>query len=189
MKIGHVNLATDLTAAEEQLIALVESLSSHGVEQHVLVRNAALAKRLAMCSETTVGPTIKASTTAFCLLPAVDLLHAHEAKAAQTGLLLTLTRAIPFVLSHRQLSATEPHPFAPLIYRRARRIVCPSNEVADKIRQYAIDTPVDVIPDAARGSESGIHSAANRSPERIAAAYMRIYLRAMDSCSIPAMLL
>ena len=49
MRIGHIDLSPHISAAEEQLVILVEALTAHNLEQHILVRNPFLAKRLAVC--------------------------------------------------------------------------------------------------------------------------------------------
>jgi len=51
MRIGHIDLSRHIAAAEEQLVVLIEALTMRGVEQHVLVRNPFLAKRLLSARE------------------------------------------------------------------------------------------------------------------------------------------
>ena len=96
MRIGHVCLDRSFNGLGEHIVSLVEGLSAQGAEQHVLVRNRAMASRLALCENVTVGPTTGTAVVACCLMPPVDVIHSHDDKSAQAGLLLQLTRSIPF---------------------------------------------------------------------------------------------
>lgn len=136
MVIGHINLARSFNAAGEFFVNLVEALQSHGVEQHVLVRNIDLAKRLDLVEHVTVGPVVRSAVTAYCLMPAVDVVHVHDPSDGQSGLLLALTRSIPFVLTNRSQSP-ENGPLAKVVYSRAAGIVYRSDADAEKhIRIY-----------------------------------------------------
>ncbi len=99
MNIGHICLATPDSEANDHFAALVEALDDFGVSQHVLVASVALAQRLAKCNRVTIGPLVKTPIMAYCLMPEVDVAHVHEAKSGQSGLLLTLTRSIPFIIT------------------------------------------------------------------------------------------
>lgn len=123
MDIGHICLATPDSDAGERFAALVEAISRRGVEQHVLVANLALARRLADCERVTVGPVVKSPVMAYCLMPNVDITHVHESKSGQAGLLLTLTRSIPFVLSSNGMAADEKNPLVRSVFQRAAQVV------------------------------------------------------------------
>lgn len=122
MYIGHINLAKSFNGAGEQFIKLIEALQRLGVQQHVLVRNIELAKQLDRLDNVTVGPAVRSAITAYCLMPAVNVVHIHDPSDGQSGLLLTLTRSIPFVLTH-QKETPGNGPLAKAIYRRAAGIV------------------------------------------------------------------
>lgn len=115
MRIGHINLAESFNGAGEHFVRLVESLQRDVTDQYVLVRNVALAKRLDLIDGITVGPVVRSPITAYCLMPAVDVAHIHDRKSASAGLLLTLTRGVPFVLT-RHMSV---HNKAMPVYRAA----------------------------------------------------------------------
>ena len=189
MRIGHIDLSAHISGAEEQLVILVETLTAHGVEQHVLVRNPFLAKRLSVCSGVSVGPIVRSPVTAYLLMPAVDLVHLHDKKAINAGVLLNLTRSLPYVLTHRHFSMPGRNPFRRLQYQRADGVVCPSPEIAQAMLDYLAETPVDTISDA-RNVDDVIDAENGRiSAERMAAEYLRIYRRTLDSRSMPAMLI
>ena len=142
MHIGHINLAKSFNGAGEHFVNLVEALQSRGVREYVLVRNVALAKRLDLLEDVTVGPTVGSAVMAYCLMPRVDVGQIHDPSEGQSGLLLTLTRSIPFVLTHRDESPGR-NPLASAVYRRASGIIYQADADAAKhlrIYQHAIDT-------------------------------------------------
>jgi len=142
MHIGHINLAKSLNGAGEHFVNLVEALQSHGVRQYVLVRNVAVAKRLDLLDDVTVGPTVRSAVMAYALMPRLDVVHIHDPSEGQSGLLLTLTRSIPFVLTHRDESPGR-NPLTQAVYRRASGIIYQGDADAAKhlrIYQHAIDT-------------------------------------------------
>ena len=189
MRIGHIDLSAHIGVAEEQLVVLVEALSTHDIEQHVLVRNPFLAKRLSVCGGAPVGPIVRSPVTACLLMPAVDLLHIHERKAVNAALLLNLTRSTPYVLTHRKFSTPGNNPIMRSKYRRCAGIVCPSGDIANAMLDYVSDRPVDTISDA-RNEEDAIDAENGRiSAAKMAAEYLRVYRRILDSRSVPAILI
>jgi len=122
MHIGHINLAKSSDGESEHFVKLIEALQSHGAQQHVLVGIVELAKRLDRVENVAVGPVVRSAVTAYCLMPAVDVVHVHDPSAGQSGLLLTLTRSIPFVLT-QQDGSNARSPLAKAVYRRAAGVV------------------------------------------------------------------
>ena len=145
--------------------------------------------RQAVCEGVSVGPIARSSIPAFFLMPAVDLVHTHDRKALNSGILLSLTRSIPYVLTHRQLNTPGNNPMARSKYGRAEGIVCPSAEITTAMADYADGTPVDTIGDA-RNVDNEVDATNSRiCAARMAAEYLRIYRRILDSRSVPAILL
>lgn len=101
MFVGHINLSESFNDASEHFVRLLESLQKHNVEQYVLVRNIALAKRLDLIEGITVGPVVRSPVSAYCLMPHADVVHIHDRSSWSAGLLLTLTKTIPFILTRR----------------------------------------------------------------------------------------
>jgi len=135
VKIGHICLTPPGNDVSERLAALVEALDRHDSVQHVLVASVMLAKRLAGCQNVTVGPIVKTPVMAYCLMPNVDLAHVHEGKSGQAGLLLTLTRSIPFVITTSAGSDNTTSPLTRSVLNRAahvleRRDTEPGNQAA-----------------------------------------------------------
>ncbi len=134
MYIGHINLAKSFNGAGEHFVKLIQALQTLGVRQHVLVRNVDLAKSLDLVDDVTVGPVVRSAVTAYCLMPPVELVHVHTLSDGQSGLLLTLTRSIPFVLTHRD-ETPDNGPLAKAIYRRAAGIIYGNDADARKHRR------------------------------------------------------
>ncbi|MGB5627550.1 MAG: glycosyltransferase [Woeseiaceae bacterium] len=148
MQIGHINLAKSSNGAGKHFVNLVEALQALDMRQHVLVRNVALAKRLDLVEGVTVGPAVRSAVMAYCLMPPVDVVHIHDPSEGQSGLLLTLTRSIPFVLTHRDASQLR-NPLAQAIYRRASGIVYQGDVDAAKhlrIYKHAVENWRAVAP-------------------------------------------
>jgi len=142
--LGHINLARSFNGTGEHFVGLVEALQRAGVEQHVLVRNESLAKRIAAVPGVEVGPIVRSAVTAYCLMPRRDLVHIHDVAAGQAGLLLTLTRSIPYVLSHSS-NTLNPHPLTQAVFRRARCIVCSDDSDAAIVRCLDPSLHIEIV--------------------------------------------
>lgn len=99
MKIGQIFLEKSGGDSARQFQAVVEGLDRLAIEQHVLVASAELARSLSALPYVTVGPVVGTPVMAYCLIPEVDVAHVHDGKSGQTGLLLKLTRAVPYVIT------------------------------------------------------------------------------------------
>lgn len=186
MRIGQVLLATEAEDGADHLTLLVRALSDHGVDQHVLVSNERLARELSSTDRVTVGPLTRTPIMACCLMPDVDVAHMHDLKSAQTGLLLTLTRSVPYVITLRSPAVTTLSPISRAVHQRARCIVCQSDDVADMLRRRHPDLYIECIPPIRM---QGTTDARAMSPERAAAAYKKVYRRTLDGRRRPAMML
>lgn len=144
VQIGHINLAKSFNGSGDQFIGLIEALQKAGVKQHVLVRNETLAKRIKAVAHVDVGPLVRSPVTAYCLMPRQDLVHIHDMAAGQAGLLLTLTRSIPYVLNHNP-DGLSPHPLAQAVVKRARCIVCGDDGEASIVRHFDPSLPIEII--------------------------------------------
>ena len=127
--IGHINLAESFNGAGKHFVGLLEALQQHAVQQYVLVRNIALAKRLDLIDNITVGPIVRSPITAYCLMPEVDVVHIHDRSGWPAGLLLTLTKSIPFVLTRQVSLATGKNPLNQAAYNRASGFI-DENQIA-----------------------------------------------------------
>ena len=136
MYVGHINLAKSFNGAGEYFVKLIEALRELGARQHVLVRNVDLAKRLDLVEDVVVGPVVRSAITASCLMPAVNIVHIHGAADGQAGLLLALTRSIPFVLTLDDCTQGNG-PLTKSIYRRAAGLIYKGDaDAAKHLRVY-----------------------------------------------------
>lgn len=135
--IGHINLAESFNGAGEHFVRLIEALRQHSFEQYVLVRNTALAKRLDLIDGVTVGPVIRSAVTAYCLMPTVDVIHVHDTKSASAGLLSTLTRGVPFVMTRHCELGNNLNPLTSAAQNRAAGIIDEDQiAVGDHVEMY-----------------------------------------------------
>jgi glycosyltransferase involved in cell wall biosynthesis len=148
VKIGHINLDKKYGGSGHQLLMLAKALSKHDIEQHAVVRNPVLARRLSKTAGILVGPLVKSPVMAYGLMPHVDLVHIHDRKSLRSGLLLTLTRAIPYIVTHRSLTPPTGNGLVRSMYQRAEGIACVSEAVSRVMLDYCPETPVDCIYDA-----------------------------------------
>lgn len=123
MEVGHVLLQPASDEALRCFSAFVEALDRLAVKQHVLIADAAVARRLRACPFVEVGPAVRSPVVASCLMPDVDVVHTHETRSGQVGLLLTLTRSIPYVLTTGPAEASKCGPFYDTVLRRARAVL------------------------------------------------------------------
>ena len=134
MKIGHICLVIESEQALQRFAATVEAFDRLAIEQHVLVSSVALARRLHSCPYVTVGPVVRTPVMAYCLMPAVDLVHIHDDKSGQAGLLLTLTRSTPFVMSaSAEESRNSRNPLRRSVLHRAQSLIPTSLQEPDAL--------------------------------------------------------
>lgn len=185
MEIGHINLAKSFNGTGEHFVALIEALDRQGVRQHVIVRNQSLARRVAIYDNVTLGPITASPVIAYCLMPNVDVVHVHDDKSAQSGLLLTLTRSIPYVLTRRPVNDASSNPIARSIDDRAAGLICCTDNAAREANKGKATREIDVIRDIAREDDRDFEMLGNRA----AAEHLRVYRRAADAWRIPALML
>ena len=159
MKIGHINLEKEYGGSGHQLLMLAKALSNYSIEQHAVVRNPILARRLLEHANISISPLVNSPVTAYALMPNIDLAHLHDSRSLQSGLLLTLTRSIPYIVTHRSLEPPPARALARSMYRRAEGIACVSQAVLKIMLAYSPGTPIDNIYDACCTNRTGIPSA------------------------------
>jgi hypothetical protein len=154
LRIGHINLAPSFNGTGEHFVTLVEAIQAAGMQQHVLTRNVTLARRLDAIEGVEVGPAVRSAVTAYCLMPIVDLAHIHDAAAGQAGLLLTLTRSVPYVLSYDSESSISRNPLAQAVYRRALCVICRDDSEASIVRHFDPSLRTEIVPPLLRGDSA-----------------------------------
>ena len=186
MRVGHINLAASFNGTGEHFVALIETLDRHGVEQHIVLQNQSLGRRVALGEKVTLGPTTRSPVVAYCLMPQVDVVHIHDEDSAQAGLLLTLTRSIPFVFTRRKDGRPARHALNRSIYSRSAAVVCTRDSIATAVSRSNPGTVADVIADIARrGNDDDFERQCNQ----VAAQHIRLYRRTTDTLGVPSILL
>ena len=169
----------------EHFIKLIECLDRQGIRQHVIVANASLARRISIYENVLVGPVTKTTVMSYCMMPDVDVVHVHDTRSYQAGLVLRLTRSIPYVLTHRATAAPAVRsPIARSVITRSAGVICPTDAAANVLINAGFTVPVDLIPDMTFTAQAD-----DTIGNRIAAEHHRIYRRAVDTRRIPALLL
>ena len=155
VRVGHVNLASVGDDRSQEFVRLVEALQRAGIEQHLVLRNRSVIRRMTRLDRVSAGPAVHSAITASCLVPSVDVAHIHDPTFGQAGLLLALTRSIPYVLTHRGDLPGGRNPILRAIYRRAASVVCTDHADLDLLRHFEPGLVLAVIPDP--GQPSAVH--------------------------------
>jgi glycosyl transferase family 4 len=174
--VSHVYLEPFCNGSGAHVVCLIEALARLGITQHVLVSSRSMAGRLSDCRNVTVGPLVSSPITSYCLIPKVDILHVHDESGGRAGLLLTLTRATPFVMTRRGEVPPCPNPLSHSIYRRAASLICNSAPAARALRDFVPATPVNVIPDIVPATGIDREALSDQS----AAEHLRVYQHAIE---------
>lgn len=167
MHVGHINLAASTDGSGEYFVPLIEALHRTGLRQYVLVRETCLATRIAAIDGVEVGPIVHSPVTACCLMPRVDVMHAHDPAAGRTGLLLTLTRSIPYVLTHRATTRLSRNRLLQAVYRRAAAVLCQDECEVAMIRHGLPGLSVEIIPDIDGNGLAGAYLRLYQNSQRI----------------------
>ena len=133
MKIGQIYLNSSSSSGARRFFSIVDGLNRLTVDQHVLVADPDLARGLRVLPFVTVGPTVRSPVMAYCLMPAVDVVHVYDDHGGQAALLLTLTRSEPFVITEGAISPTTGSPLNKSVLRRSHAIVEPEQLDSERL--------------------------------------------------------
>ncbi|MDJ0710444.1 MAG: hypothetical protein QNJ14_08645 [Woeseiaceae bacterium] len=153
--MGHVNLARPGDSYGESFVDLVQALHCEGLEQHLVLRDRAIVERLVPLDGVSISPVVHTAVTASCLVPSVDITHVHDLAAGQAGLILTLTRSIPYVLTHAGEVPNRRNPLAHAIYRRAACVICADHADIDLLRHFEPGMRIAIVQQT--GQHAAIH--------------------------------
>lgn len=150
MIIGHVNLQAGFRGGERQTELLIRELSARGMNQRLITRSGStLSKRLAGLTGLEVREIAKPFLFHTAAAKGCDLLHAHEAKAAQYALLVKKFRGIPYVITRRVPKVPKNNFFTHAVYRNASQITALSKAIRDNLLEFDSDLKVIIIPSMA----------------------------------------
>ncbi len=147
--VTHVNLARGFRGGERQTELLVRGLAEVGVPQRLVTRSGKLLERLDGCAGVeTVQAGGMGSALMTCLFRRTDIVHAHEARAAQVAMLRRLAGGPPYVVTRRVTHVPKANAFTRRVYRRADRLVAISQAVVEVMQRYEPSLTPVLIPDA-----------------------------------------
>ena len=151
MKICHINLARGYRGGERQTELLIKHLTHLGVEQRALLRpNHKLVNNLRENTNIDVR-TLGLLSWLGRGLKGVDLLHAHEAKAAHMAFINKVLSGVPYIITRRVPNMPGNDPLTRRVYRSADGIVALSNAIRDVLLDYEPSLDVKVIPSMLTG--------------------------------------
>lgn len=149
MKICHVNLARGFRGGERQTQLLIEALAGFGIEQCLVARHdSPLHDKLARTANFTSFPIRKPYMAYLASIASYqpDLLHAHDAKAAQWSLLNYMLRRTPYMMTRRISKPSKNRMFTRAVYRNAAKVVALSSAVRNSIHSRLPGLEVEIIP-------------------------------------------
>ena len=147
--IAHVNLAKELRGGEQQTLALMRALKTFGIEQHLFYRTsnhgfANIAKEFSY-----VHP-LSHSINGHVRVPQLDLIHVHEARAAQWAWIEYCLRKTPYLITRRVLHPIGKNYFSQKMYQQATALIGVSNAVSDQLRTQFLGALIRTIHDSHR---------------------------------------
>jgi glycosyltransferase involved in cell wall biosynthesis len=150
MRIGHVNLAAGFRGGERQTGLLIRALAEQGLEQILIVRvGSAIPSRLADVPNLQIREIGKPFILHLAATEGCDLLHAHEAKAAQYAYLCKLRYGIPYIITRRVPKVPKNNMFTRAVYRHAAKITALSGAIRNNLLSFNPALDIAQIPSMA----------------------------------------
>jgi glycosyltransferase involved in cell wall biosynthesis len=149
LRIAHVNLARGFRGGERQTRLLIEALAELGLRQILVARaDSPLQQMLRNVPRLGFYPLTKPYWKHIPGLRRldVDLLHAHEAKAAQWALLNYWYNRTPYVITRRMDRAPRDFSFTRAVYREAAAVAALSTAIRDSVQRFVPGRQVAIIP-------------------------------------------
>lgn len=151
--VAHINLARGYRGGERQTELLIRELAELGLRQSLIGRrDQPLLDRVADVrglQRIAVGGLRLAPSLS--TVGAVDVLHAHEAKAAHLAARLSLLSGRPYVITRRVTNPLKSSPVTRWVHRRAARVVAISHAVETVLREYDPRLCPMTVPSSASG--------------------------------------
>jgi glycosyltransferase involved in cell wall biosynthesis len=145
----HVNLARTYRGGERQTELLIRSLGGRFSQQRLIARKASpLAARLRGEAGIDVVE-VSGRLSGLTATARADLIHAHEAHAAQVARTRQFLSATPYVITRRVDNVPSSNPFTRSVYSHAARVVALSKAIREVLAEYDPAIDVRCIPSAA----------------------------------------
>ncbi|WP_405231952.1 glycosyltransferase family 4 protein [Lentisalinibacter salinarum] len=147
VRITHINLARGFRGGENQTLLLIRELAARGWRQQFIGRaGEPLALRLRDTPGLTVTPV--GGVLGAAVRVQAQLVHAHEARAAQAAWIASKLRGCRYVLTRRVMRPPSQTWLTERIYRDAETVVALSRAIAGVLRQRFPTIESVVIPSA-----------------------------------------
>lgn len=146
MKVAHVNFAKGYRGGERQTELLIKALAKLGVQQVAMVRHdSPLLGKL----KNLQGLELRACKKPYIFnnVGTVDLVHAHEAKAAQWAYLNSRIRGTSYVITRRVMKVPKSNFFTRHVYQSAIAVIGLSKAIEQSMHQRFPDLEINVIGD------------------------------------------
>ncbi|WP_342631814.1 glycosyltransferase family 4 protein [Marinobacter alkaliphilus] len=149
MHICHVNLASGFAGGERQTVNLIRFLAESGVEQTLIAK-----PDNQMISELKELPVEIRSTSHFLREHGGgrwDLIHCHDGKAVYWGLIESLIRKTPYIVTRRVENPLKNKRVTRAAYGRALSVVCLSRAVSAAVKKLLPEARCPIIPSSYSG--------------------------------------
>lgn len=134
--ICHINLARGYRGGERQTELLVRGLAKRAWTQRLVVRNGSpLADRCADIDALEIAQVVSNQVAAGLAARGSALIHAHEARGVDSGLMASLVFDIPYILTRRVVNPQKKSWRRDKGYRRASSVIAISSAAADEMRK------------------------------------------------------
>jgi glycosyltransferase involved in cell wall biosynthesis len=147
--ITHINFAKGYRGGERQTQLLVEELSKKGYTQNIVLRKKSeLYNRLNNVPNLTIYEISKPYIFNIFLFKNLEILHAHETKAAQIAYLVNILYKVPYIITRRVDNPIKNNFFNKAIYSNAKCSVVVSNAIKKEIVKVTNKANISRIFDA-----------------------------------------
>lgn len=147
MKICHINLAKGFRGGERQTLLLIEALAKRNIKQQAVVRyDSPLINYLSEVECDLITLRKPYWLNLFFKKIDADLVHAHEAKAAQLALLNYHFKKIPYCITRRVPNLPKQNFFNRNIYQSAAKVIALSSAIKQSLKHLMDNHSVAIIP-------------------------------------------
>ena len=147
--ISHLNFAKGFRGGERQTMLLIEELSRRGYKQKLITRvMSELAYRLEGTENLEIIRISKPYFLNLLKVKDVEILHAHETKAAQFAYFAHLLFKIPYIVTRRVDNPIKNNFFNRKVYQKAKCCVSLSHAIKNEIEKITLKAKIQIIPSA-----------------------------------------
>jgi len=147
--IAHLNFAKGFRGGERQTMLLIEELALRGHRQVLFTRvQSELAIRCKVVKNLKIIKLAKPYIGSFSKFKEIDIIQAHETKAAQVAFLINKMIGTPYVVTRRVDNSIKDNFFNRAIYTRALAVVALSRAIEKEVLAVAPSACIQLIADS-----------------------------------------